>query len=642
MRHMWIAVDLGVCVAHQRPLGAADVAVDRHQWHPRWPVHRRRHSDAGVNREKVFIATVLCFVAPAGDHSEPVAHDVRLLLGLGRLIDEQLEVFVVYLADQFTDLVELQVEAAQDLYGHQLQQVTAHEERLSAIERGRINEPTFDIKSHLLDLNRLVRRRAALFAQQLFRVGDQLLDREALGAGIDRSAQRKFVRHPHPFDVLTLSEDRSRQPKEQLRSSLPTQEGRGIVPPMITHIDATSHVRARHWLALSAAVVLISFGCSDGAGGFFGNVTGKPVGSGCDPNTTEEACYKQVRVKCDPGTNRYVQLEVCPNGTTCKERVHPVQKTKREAVCDGTPTEGPADADIQQEQDVEAEEDIETGGADKDDPVCKRWLSDHANLTEGTFSGDLETCKQGDLDAEGRARVLKVLNMYRYIASLPEVTTDDALDKKAQRCAELMGANNDISHTPPKDWKCWTQDGADAAKDSNLSTAPAILAVDRYMVDEGPVNKPTMGHRRWMLGKELGPVGIGSTNDTVDAKGQASCLWIKGKGTAKYEWMAWPPSGKMPHKAMWPHESKGHSSVDQTGWTLQSDDIDFSKATIKVKAGISELKVKVRQLKPNIATKYAIAFTPDGWKSEQGTTYQVDVGGIDKPFTYFVQMLDCE
>jgi len=55
-----------------------------------------------------------------------------------------------------------------------------------------------------------------------------------------------------------------------------------------------------------------------------------------------------------------------------------------------------------------------------------------------------------------------------------------------------------------------------------------------------------------------------------------------------------------------------------------------------------ERKVKVRQLDPGIAVKHAIAFTPQGWKSEAGQTYEVNVEGIDKPFTYFVQMLDCE
>ena len=382
--------------------------------------------------------------------------------------------------------------------------------------------------------------------------------------------------------------------------------------------------------------------CSDNGGGFFGNTTGQPPGSGCDPNSTEEACYKQVRVKCDPGTNRFVELEVCPNGTTCKERVHKTQKTKREAVCDGTPIEDP-DADAGGGgNDAGPQDTGPTGGADKDDPVCKRWIADRADMVEGKWDGEFDKCTIGDIDDAGRTKALKILNLYRYLAGLPEVKTDKELNEKAQKCAVLMAANDDLSHTPPKTWKCWTEDGFEAAEASNLSTAPGILAVDRFMIDEGQVNFKALGHRRGILGKQLGPVGLGSTNDTPDAKGQASCMWIHGKGDAKYEWMAWPPDGKIPYKAFWPHKSKGHASLDDTGWSIQSDDIDFAKATIQVKAGLTELKVKTRVLDQNLSTKYAMAFAPDGWKTEAGTTYEVNVGGIPKPFTYFVKVLECE
>lgn len=387
---------------------------------------------------------------------------------------------------------------------------------------------------------------------------------------------------------------------------------------------------------------LLLVGCDKGGGGFFSNNTGLKPGSGCDPDRFEEACFENTRVLCDPGTTSFKAIEVCPNGTTCKERVHPVQKTKREAVCDGTPIEAVDGGATDAAADTGPEDTGPTGGADKDDPVCKRWNADRENMKEGIFSGDVKTCGQGDLDKEGRERALRILNLYRYLADLPEVTLDPELNAKTQRCAELMGANNDISHYPPKTWKCWTEDGAEAAVESNLSTAPAILAVDRYMVDEGAVNKPKLGHRRWILGKTLGPVGIGSTTDTLDADGQASCMWITGKGDAKYEWMAWPPNGKMPLRAFAPHADKGQGDINETGWSIQSDDIDFSKATIKVKAGLTDLKVKVRPLEANIATKFAIAFTPDGWTAEAGKTYQVDVGGVDKPFTYFVQVLECE
>jgi len=407
-------------------------------------------------------------------------------------------------------------------------------------------------------------------------------------------------------------------------------------------------------ILFAVSIGLVLTGCGGDSGGFFGSNKGGAQGTVCNPATTGEGCNPSgapvegsSRMKCDPATNTWNLIEVCPKGTKCREKVSSTNKALREAVCDGTPVEdvdGGTTNDGENPADIEPQDTGPQGGADKDDPVCKRWLADRADLTEGKWDGDFGKCTIGKLDDKGHKTTLRVLNLYRFLTGLPEVKEDAEFTKKAQACATLMGANDDISHHPPKTWKCWSEDGSEAAENSNLSTAPAVLAIDRYMVDEGAVNKPTMGHRRWILAELLGPVGIGSTNDTPDAKGQASCLWIKGKSKFKYPegWVGWPPKGKMPIEAMSPHADKGHSSVDATGWTIQSEDIDLSKATVTVKAGVVERKVKVRQLDPGIAVKHAIAFTPQGWKSEAGQTYEVNVEGIDKPFTYFVQMLDCE
>ena len=193
--------------------------------------------------------------------------------------------------------------------------------------------------------------------------------------------------------------------------------------------------------------------------------------------------------------------------------------------------------------------------------ICARWTADRANLSEGTWSGATATCTAGDMSADARANALRLVNLYRWLAALPPVTTDPAHDAEDQACALMMRANNMISHMPPTTWLCYTAAGADGASNSNVSGGPAVSSVDLYMTDPG--NPTTIGHRRWLLSNSLGPIGIGGTD-------RSSCLWtLTGTGKAGKPWMAWPPAGIVPVQAVFAGGTKG--GADTTGWTVESD-----------------------------------------------------------------------
>jgi hypothetical protein len=270
------------------------------------------------------------------------------------------------------------------------------------------------------------------------------------------------------------------------------------------------------------------------------------------------------------------------------------------------------------------------GGMSSTD-VCTRWTADRADLSEGTWSGDVATCMAGDLSADARANALRLVNLYRFLANLPAVTDDATLDAGDQACALIMRANNMLSHTPPNTWLCWTQAGSDAADQSNISGGPAVSSVDLYMTDDG--NPTTLGHRRWMLSNSLGPIGIGGTD-------RASCMHtVGGTGKAGKPWMAWPPAGTIPLQAL----TGAHgASVDTTGWSIQSDSIDLSNAVVTVTSDGAAQPVMLTQLLPNYGTKYAIDFIPQGWKTQAGKTYSVSVSGVTPAITYQVQVVDCQ
>jgi len=274
----------------------------------------------------------------------------------------------------------------------------------------------------------------------------------------------------------------------------------------------------------------------------------------------------------------------------------------------------------------------DAGDTDTEPDVCERWLADRADLSEGAWDGDSASCEAGDVSAEGRSRALTIINLYRWLADLPAVTTDPANDAATQDCALMMHAAGELSHSPDAAWPCYTADGAGAAGSSNIASAPGVAAVDLYMVDPG--NENTLGHRRWVLSNDLGPIGLGSTD-------QYSCLWVLGgSGAGGAEWIAWPPPGEVPFEVVQPGAS--WSSLNETGWSIQSSSIDLTDAAVTVISGDSELPVETSYLANGYGEFHAVSFIPDGWEAEAGATYTVQVTGIEEPFGYDVTFVACE
>jgi len=271
-----------------------------------------------------------------------------------------------------------------------------------------------------------------------------------------------------------------------------------------------------------------------------------------------------------------------------------------------------------------------TGGPASSTELCTRWNADRADVSEAGWTGAVNTCTAGDMSATGRANALKLLNLHRWIAGLPAVTTSDQHNQDNQACALMMAANKTLNHTPPTTWTCYTANGATAAGSSNISGSSAVSAIGAYMVDPG--NETTLGHRRWCLSNSLGPTGIGST-------GTYSCMWtLNGTGAAGKPWMAWPPPGYFPIQAA---SDNWNRTLDTTGWSLQSDTINLSAAVVSVTLDGTSLPVTVAQLGANYGSRYAISFIASGWKMAAGNTYHVSITGISTAISYDVQVVSC-
>ena len=271
------------------------------------------------------------------------------------------------------------------------------------------------------------------------------------------------------------------------------------------------------------------------------------------------------------------------------------------------------------------------------DLVCWRWRCDRANLSEGSWSGDLAACTAGDISATGRNNALKLVNLYRFLAQMPEVKADASKNASAQSCALMQHANGMLSHSPPTTWKCYATAGAGSASLSNIASAPGVRAVDLYMADPGsPTN---VGHRRWLLSNSLGPIGLGST--LAGTTGYSCLQVIGGTGTAGKSWIAWPPPGPVPIEMF---SAISSSPLDAIGWTIQSDNINLKGASATVKDGTTVIPFTSTQLGNNYGSTYAIRFTPTStsWRAQAGHTYNVTISGSGfTSINYSVQPTAC-
>ena len=268
--------------------------------------------------------------------------------------------------------------------------------------------------------------------------------------------------------------------------------------------------------------------------------------------------------------------------------------------------------------------------------VCSRWneMRRVEAIGEDEWNGNLAECIAGDMSADWRSRVLTLVNGYRFFAQLNEVTLDDSLNRIAQDCALAQNARGQLTHNLEDDARCFTDDAQHGSKASNLHHMPAVAAMRDYILDPGNRNWMRLLHRQWILANQLGPVGVGSTN-------RYSCLyvWYGEQGDGREPpWIAWPPPGPFPYDA-------GHA--DRTGWTIHSTRVNLSRAELTVSVDGVERPVRFRQLLGEGPAGWALAFVPDGWRSEPGVQYDIRVDGVfghnwDGPIEYSIEMVDCD
>ena len=126
----------------------------------------------------------------------------------------------------------------------------------------------------------------------------------------------------------------------------------------------------------------------------------------------------------------------------------------------------------------------------------------------------------GSLTEEFMQTGLTYLNYVRFVAGLPEITLDDAMNLDAQHGAVVLAAIDELTHYPsqPADMDdAFFQKGYAATSSSNISYRWGYNPLGNLknsilgcMNDNSSIgNLTTVGHRRWLLNPTLGKVGFG-------------------------------------------------------------------------------------------------------------------------------------
>ncbi|MBX7059930.1 MAG: ankyrin repeat domain-containing protein [Leptospirales bacterium] len=195
------------------------------------------------------------------------------------------------------------------------------------------------------------------------------------------------------------------------------------------------------------------------------------------------------------------------------------------------------------------------------------------------WTGSVNGCRAGQNSEAYDQATMRVLRFYRRMAGVSEVIVfDEELNRLAMKAALIMEARNDLSHNPPRNWPCFSEDGKKGAGSSNLCLGcVGPSAIDAYVTDSGVQG---VGHRRWALHPQQLKLGTGSTR-------RANALYVLGgwREEQSKTIVQWPPPGYVPN-------AMGRDASYPWSVEFYGERADYTGARISVRAAGRALRVE--------------------------------------------------
>ena len=260
---------------------------------------------------------------------------------------------------------------------------------------------------------------------------------------------------------------------------------------------------------------------------------------------------------------------------------------------------------------------------------------------DAAWTGNHATCVAGaTADAFQRAVQLRI-NYFRAMAGVPgDVQLSEEYNRKAQQAALMMSVNDQLSHSPPSNWLCYSEEGREAAGSSNLYLGVyGPSAITGYVMDPGGGNY-FVGHRRWILYPQTEWMGSGDIPPSGSYR-PSNALWVfdanmwEPRPQTREEYVAWPPPGYVPYQVVFPR------------WSFAYAQADFSSATVEMNAGGQNISLTVQPIvngygENTLVWEPALSF---GSPPSTDTSYavavrHVGIGAAFYDFVYQVTVFD--
>ncbi|MDR2538999.1 MAG: CAP domain-containing protein [Bifidobacteriaceae bacterium] len=177
------------------------------------------------------------------------------------------------------------------------------------------------------------------------------------------------------------------------------------------------------------------------------------------------------------------------------------------------------------------------------DNEYSKYYYEAAKVHSG-FNGTVASCNAGQTSDAYKNAYVSALNYIRSLVGLTQpIVYNPDFTESAQQAALIMSANQELSHDPPRDWKCWSESGHGGAGSSNLTLQhedTVGYSLELYLSDPGDTNK-RVGHRNSLLRQSVKGVSVGSTHDS-----QAVSVQTDWSAASTLAATAWPSAGYFP------------------------------------------------------------------------------------------------
>ncbi len=219
-------------------------------------------------------------------------------------------------------------------------------------------------------------------------------------------------------------------------------------------------------------------------------------------------------------------------------------------------------------------------------------------------------CKEGQLNNLGINIILKHLNLNRYLVGLTDTCSIDPISSiNCQKAAMMMEANNQLSHSPDKNWKCFSKENYAIANSSNLSLGHSFYDAIAGQINDAGSGNFQVGHRRWILNPNNNLFGIGATKN-------AFVLKVFGFNNTNYK--------SVKKEICYPSKDFFPVELIPERWSFSKENVDFNKGySVTVLENNKKLKVSLEKIVNGFALP-TIVFIPQT-NLKKGNIYKIKI-----------------